>query len=172
MTRLLTTGTVHIDNRVFEVDGHAWLDRAWGLVPLPLGAVVWDRFLLQLDDGSELMALRLRRRDGSGEPIVTGILMARDGSTRTLAESALSIDLIDRASDRQEGTRFPARWRLRVPEEGIEFRLTPYVEARETRLSLRSWAGAVGIRGTANGQAIEGHGYVELAGNGETVRPR
>ncbi len=172
MTRLLATGTVHIANQVFEVDGHAWLDRAWGLVPLPVGAVVWDRFLLQLDEGSELMALRFRRRDGSGEPIVTGILVARDGSMRTLAEGALDIDLIDRATDPGEGTPVSARWRLRVPGEQIELRLTPHVTAQGTRLSLRSWAGAIGIRGTARGQAIEGQGYVELAADSETVRRR
>lgn len=165
MTRLVATGTVHVEGQMFEVEGLAWLDRAWGLVPLPWGAVVWDRFLLQLDEGREIMLLRLRRRDGSGEPSVTGVLVARDGSTRSLGEGAAGIDLLER-----EGARFPARWRVRVPGEGIELRLSAYVSARETQLSLRSWSGAVDISGTIKERAIQGKGYVELAGYDGTAR--
>lgn len=164
MTRLVATGTVHIGAQSFEVEGRAWLDRAWGLVPLPWGAVVWDRFLVQLDDGRELMALRLRRRDGGGEPVIMGMLVAHDGSSRMLDEGAVRVERLER-----DGTRFPSRWRLRVPGEGIELELTAYVAGRKTRLSLRSWAGAVAVDGTSNGRPIRGNGYVELAANATTA---
>jgi predicted secreted hydrolase len=164
MTRLVATGTVHIGTERFEVEGRAWLDRAWGLVPLPWGAVVWDRFLVQLDDGRELMALRLRRRDGGGNPVITGMLVAHDGSSRMLDDGAVDIELLER-----DGTRFPSRWWLRVPGEGIELGLTAYVAERKTRLSMRSWAGAVDVGGTSNGRPIRGNGYVELAANATTA---
>jgi predicted secreted hydrolase len=170
MTRLIAHGTIRIGDRSFDVEGDAWLDRAWGLVPVPLGPVVWDRFSLQFEDGRELVSLRVRRRDGSGEPVVTAMLVERDGSTRVPAEPAPTIDVLAHWSSPYDGTRFPAEWRVSVPDEKLEVYLVPYVAAQDRRLSLRSWAGTVRINGTLNGRPIEGDGYVELAGYGQTTR--
>lgn len=164
MTRLIAQGTIEIDGRASDVEGHAWLDRAWGLVPVPVGPVVWDRFLLQLDDGRDVMGVRLRRRDGTGEPEVTALLVESGGAARTLPRSGLAIEVLDHWTSPHDGTRFPARWRVRSADERLELSLTPYVAAQELHTSLRSWAGAVGIRGTADGRPIGGDGYVELAG--------
>ncbi|HUF80539.1 MAG TPA: lipocalin-like domain-containing protein, partial [Burkholderiales bacterium] len=145
VTRLTAKGIIRVGEHVWTVEGIAWLDRAWGEVPLPIGALVWDRFLLQLDDARDLMVLRLRRRDGSGEPLVTGLLVERDGSARTLEAGRLALDAVDQ------------RWRLRMSEQRLELYLDPYVRMQEKSHSLQSWS-AVHIRGTAEGQ-----GYVELA---------
>lgn len=136
VTRLRAKGTVRIDARPLEVEGIAWLDRAWGRVPLPVGAVVWDRFLVQLDDGREVMAVRLRRRDGSAEPSLSGLLVGRDGASRVLQAGDLAIERAER------------RWRLRVPEEKLALELDPYTGD----------SGASAVRGTQ-----PGHAYVELA---------
>lgn len=167
MTRLIAKGTVQVGKQEHEVEGHAWLDRAWGLVPVPLGPVVWDRFLLQLGDGRELAAVRLRRRDGSGEPVVTAMLVERDGTARALAQHALTIEVVDHWSSPHDGMRFPTRWRLRIPDEAIELELTPYVAGQERRMALRSWGGTVRLAGKADGRAIEGNGHVESVGYGE-----
>ncbi len=169
MTRLVAKGTIQTGKQKHEVEGHAWLDRGWGMVPVPVGPVVWDRFLLHLDDGRELAALRLRRRDGSGEPVVTGMLVERDGSARALAQHDLTVTVVDHWSSPRDGTRFPARWRLRIPDEALEFELTPYVAGQERRMALRSWAGAVRLAGEADGRAISGSGHVESAGYGEVL---
>ncbi|MEO0362253.1 MAG: lipocalin-like domain-containing protein, partial [Pseudomonadota bacterium] len=48
------------------VRGTAFLNRAWGDVPLPGGAVANDVLSIQLDDGSDLFLSRTTRRDGRG----------------------------------------------------------------------------------------------------------
>lgn len=143
VTRLHAKGSVRIDDRTLEVDGIAWLDRAWGQVPLPVGAVVWDRFLVQLDDGRDVMGVRLRRRDGSADPTVSGLLVERDGAARTLQAADLAIDRAER------------RWRLRMPGEKLELYLDPYVGT----------SGPAGVSG-----ALAGHAYVELAADGAPPR--
>ena len=162
MTRLLGKGAIQIGSESFDVDSRAWLDRAWGRIPVPVGAVVWDRFLVQLDDGREIMAIRLRRRDGGGEPTVTGMLIDRDGSARTLPQDTLQADVLEYWSSPQ-GTRHPVAWRLRIPREHLELRLTPILAAQERPLSLLSWAGAMRVSGAEKGRAVEGTGYMELA---------
>lgn len=139
MTRLAAKGRLRIGERAFDVEGTAWLDRAWGEVPLPVGAVLWDRVLVQLDDGRELMAVRLRRRDGSGEPAASGLLVGRDGGARILEAKDIAIERIDR------------RWRLRMPAENLDLEVAPYASS--------SGAGRVG--GTAQGEA-----YIEFAPDG------
>lgn len=136
MSRLQAKGSLSLDSRRHEVEGIAWLDRAWGRVPLPVGAVVWDRFLVQLDDGREVMGVRLRRRDGSGEPSFSGLLVRRDGASRVLQAADLAIERSERG------------WRLRLPHEKLELHLDPYAGD----------SGPSSVSGTQ-----PGHAYVELA---------
>ena len=138
VSRLSAKGTVRIENRVMEVQGVAWLDRAWGQVPVPLGAVVWDRFLVHLADGRDIMGLRLRRRDGSAAPLASGVMVERDGAARLLESGQLMVDALDRG------------WRLRVPSQALEIDLVPYISS--------SGAARASVR--AGGEA---HGFVELA---------
>ncbi|MDX1656866.1 MAG: lipocalin-like domain-containing protein, partial [Candidatus Competibacteraceae bacterium] len=90
-SRLAVRGTLNLAGRSWPVTGLAWLDRAWGALPLGGGAVARDRLLLQLDDGRELALSRLRRRDGSRPPIDTGMLIAADGSITVLERSQLEL---------------------------------------------------------------------------------
>jgi predicted secreted hydrolase len=138
LSRLIANGRIHIGNRVFNVQGLAWLDRAWGQVPLPVGAVVWDRFFVHLADGRELMAMRLRRRDGSAPPMVSAAVIEPDGKARLLDAREITIDS---AAD---------LWRLLVPNEGLELELVPYT----------SKSGPARVNGESGGEA---HGFVELA---------
>lgn len=166
LSRLLAQGQVQVDNRTYPVEGSAWLDRAWGAVPVPAGPVVWDRFLLQLEDGRELLGFRLRRRDGGGTPINSGFLVDQKGQIQSLGREDLIIEVLDYWESPQDNTAYPARWRFHLPRQGIDLRLTPYVEDQELNLLLRYWSGIVRVRGQDEGQAVKGQGYVELTGYG------
>ncbi|ADJ28418.1 lipocalin-like domain-containing protein [Nitrosococcus watsonii] len=166
LTRLAAQGTIQRDNRIYPVKGLASLDRAWGAVPVPVGPVVWDRFLLQLDDGRELLVVRLRRRDGSGTPLNSGFLVDRAGKIQSFNSEALTIEIVDYWESPRDGTSYPARWRFRFPAQGIDFRLTPTVADQELNLLLRYWGGLVQVRGQEKGKKIQGQGYVELTGYG------
>lgn len=144
LTRLEAEGRVRVGGRDLDATGLAWLDRAWGEVPLPVGAVVWDRALLQLADGRDLMVVRLRRRGGGGEPSTTGLVIEPDGSARVLQAGEVELDT-------------GGLWRVRVPGESLALALDPILAPQRSAAGVFAWSGAVALRDDG------GHGYVELA---------
>lgn len=169
MTRLEAHGVVRLSGRTFDAAGTAWLDRAWGAVPLPLGAVVWDRFSVQFDDATELMVLRLRRKDGIGRPTLSGVLVQPDGSIRMLAHDELAVEAVEHWSSRA-GTRYTTGWRLRVPGEDLAFDLSAVLPQQVIAHPLRYWSGAVDARGVRGGVPLEGVGHVESPGDEPPAR--
>ncbi len=162
--RLIARGTIQVGKESFPVEGLAWLDRAWGRVPIPQGQVVWDRFLLQLEDGREILCFRLRRRDGSGEPIPSAILIARDGSLQQFGREDVTIEVLEHWSSPLDGVRYPTRWRLHLSGPNLALEIIPEIAGQEMNHSLRYWGGSVRVSGQADGQAVRGAGYVELTG--------
>lgn len=58
------TGHIVDGSKTTAVDGITWLDHEWSSEILDASASGWDWVGLNLDDGSALMAFRIRRRDG------------------------------------------------------------------------------------------------------------
>lgn len=163
-TRLPASGNVRVGGETFRVEGLAWMDREWSTSALGEGLAGWDWFALQLDDGREIMYYQLRRRDGGVDPFSGGTLVAADGSARHLSVADVSLEPLVYWSSPRDGTRYPARWRLRVPAEAVDLEITPHLADQELNLAVRYWEGAVGVVGTANGRPLGGDGYVELTG--------
>lgn len=69
--RLAVSGTVTVDDTNVPVMGEAWMDHEFSSSQLGTGQVGWDWLSLQLFDGRELMAYRMRRTDGSTDPFST-----------------------------------------------------------------------------------------------------
>jgi len=170
MTRLATRGTVRVDGVSFPVEGNSWLDREWGTSSLEKGQEGWDWFALQLSDGRDLMFYRLRRGDGGSDPFSAGTLVLPDGSSRPLSFDEVKIETLESWRSPEGGARYPSRWRLRLPSEGLELDVIPRTADQELRTTVRYWEGAVGVRGTSRGEPVGGEGYVELTGYGETGR--
>jgi len=168
MTRLATRGTVRIDGVSFPVEGNSWLDREWGTGSLEKGHAGWDWFALHLSDGRDLMFYRLRRGDGGTDPFSAGTLVLQDGSCRTLSPDDVRIEILETWRSPGSGARYPSRWRLLLPSEGLDLEVVPRLDDQELRTTVRYWEGAVGVRGTSRGGPVEGDGYVELTGYGET----
>ena len=168
MTRLATRGNVLVEDTSLPVEGSSWLDREWGTSSLEKGQSGWDWFALQLSDGRDLMFYRLRRGDGGADPFSAGTLVLPDGSFRPLSPDDVRVEILEHWRSPESGARYPSRWRLRLPTEGLELEVVPRVADQELRTAVRYWEGAVGVRGTARGKPVEGDGYVELTGYGET----
>jgi predicted secreted hydrolase len=115
------------------------------------------------------MFYRLRREDGGTDPFSAGTLILPDGSYRPLSPEDVRIEDLESWKSPESGVRYPSRWRLRLPHEGLELELFPRIADQELRTAVRYWEGAVGIRGTSRGERVEGEGYVELTGYGETA---
>jgi predicted secreted hydrolase len=162
LPRMPATGTVRSGGTSFPVSGLAWMDREWSTSSLGRDEVGWDWFALQLADGREIMLYRLRRRDGGADPASAGTLIAADGSSRPLPFSALRLETEGTWTSPRSGARYPARFRLRLPAEGLDLDVRPLLADQELDTSLRYWEGAVAVSGT-----VAGSGYVELTGYAE-----
>jgi predicted secreted hydrolase len=163
-TRMSGRGTIGTGGGEAQVTGEAWFDHEWSTSALGPGAVGWDWFSLQLEDGRELMLFQVRREDGSIERASGGTLVGRDGRARHLGREDASIDVLRRWTSPESGGRYPSRWRLRVPSEELDLAVEPWLLAQEMRTSLVYWEGAVRVSGSSRGRAVSGAGYVELTG--------
>jgi predicted secreted hydrolase len=168
-TRMAARGWIGAGGGEAGVAGEAWFDHEWSTSALGAGAVGWDWFSLQLDDGRELMHFQIRREDRSIEPASGGTLVERDRARR-LAREDVVIDVLDHWKSPQTGTRYPSRWRVQVPSEDLDLVIEPWLEDQEMRTSFVYWEGAVRVSGASGGRPASGQGYVELTGYARSMQ--
>ena len=165
--RLATSGTIRVNGEEFSVTGLSWLDREWGTTALEPNQDGWDWFGLQLADGRALMFYRLRQKDGTTDPVSGGTLMEVNGSMQSLAAVDVQLETSAWWRSPNSGSRYPARWRLRLPRENLDLEIVPLLTDQELfATTVRYWEGAVAIR-DLKGESSGGSGYVELTGYGE-----
>jgi predicted secreted hydrolase len=163
-TRLSAKGRIGAGGQEAEVAGEAWFDHEWSTSALGAAAVGWDWFSLQFDDGRELMHFQIRREDGRLESASGGTLVERDGRARRLTREDVTIDVLEHWTSPRTGARYPSRWRLRVPNVGLDLSVEPWLVDQEMRTSFVYWEGAVRLSGASGGRRVQGQGYVELTG--------
>jgi predicted secreted hydrolase len=169
-TRMTARGRIGADGEGADAAGEAWFDHEWSTSALGPSAVGWDWWSLQLDDGRELMFFEIRQADGSRDAASSGTLVAADGRTRRLQAADVETTVLARWTSPRSGACYPARWRVRVPSEGLELEVEPLVADQEMRTSFTYWEGAVRVSGTARGRPVAGRGYVELTGYARSMQ--
>ena len=167
-TRIAAEGNLKLGGELFEVKGLAWMDHEVLSSKLDEQTLGWDWFAIQLADGSEVMLYQLRRQDGSISPYSAGTIISATGAVRHLSFGDFKIDVLDFWSSPETGTRYPARWRLSIPLEGLELLVAPTVANQEliTKQStgVSYWEGRSLVTGKRGGQPVSGASYVELVG--------
>lgn len=163
-TRLATEGVVRIQGDSYPVTGYSWKDHEWSTSALGPDQVGWDWFALQLSDEREIMFYQLRRNDGTVSPYTTGVLVDKDGSTSAFGESDVELTVLDYWTSEVSDATYPSGWELQIPRHDIELLVEPLMPNQELNVSVRYWEGAVKIDGTADGQAVNGFGFVEMTG--------
>lgn len=165
LTRLPIAGVIEVGGTTHRVRGDAWLDREWSTSALGRDQVGWDWFSLQLDDGTEVMWYRLRRRDGAADPWSRGCFVARDGTATRLSPQDVEAIPAGAWTAADGRASYPARWRLRSRGAvAFDFEVTPLLADQELRVLVRYWEGAVAVRGTREGAPVAGRGYLEMTG--------
>jgi predicted secreted hydrolase len=170
-TRMPARGTLRLGSEDMAVTGQAWMDREWSTSALGPDLVGWDWFALQLSDGREVMAYRLRRRDGSPDPFSAGTIVGADGVARALGAGDIAVEPLAWWASPRGGTRYPARWRLTIASEALVLDVAALVADQEFAEPVRYWEGAVRVQGRSGSLALEGQGYVELVGYAEAGGP-
>ncbi len=162
-TRLPTTGRVHTREAAFLVEGTSWFDREWSTSQLGADIAGWDWFAIQLDDGTDIMVFRLRRKDGT-DALRGGTLVNPDGESRTIEPADIDARVTGAWNSPIDGARYPARWALRLAPDPVELDIIPVLPDQELNLAVRYWEGAVDVTGSRAGAPVRGRGYVELTG--------
>ncbi len=163
-TRLTTTGTLTLDERVLTVSGDSWFDHEWSTSALGPQGQGWDWFSLQLSDGREVMLFQIRNVDGTLDPVSGGTLIAVDGGTTRLSADDVQLQPLESWTSPRTGAAYPIAWRVRIPAQGLDLTVRAQIPAQEMPLTFSYWEGAVVIAGNSDGQPISGFGYLEMTG--------
>ena len=170
-TRLDTKGHLTIGKESFEVTGTTWMDHEFGSADLGKDLVGWDWFSLQLDNKTEVMLYRLRRADGTADPVSSGTYVDRGGKSHHLTIGDFSLEPLSEWTSATSKARYPQKWKLTIPSQQLSLELTPRMAEQELSTTRSTqvtyWEGAIAVSGVAGGRAITGHGYMELTGYAE-----
>jgi predicted secreted hydrolase len=149
------------DGGVSPVTGRAWFDHEWMSEALDDTAAGWDWAGLNFEDGSALMAYRIRARDG---PDLRRFGMFRDAAGRATTDLAPRFEPIRSWRSPRTGASYPVAMRLHV-RDGRVLELVPLVDDQELDSSASTgivyWEGAVSV---IEGGKRVGRGHLELTG--------
>ena len=165
---LAVGGTVAVDGHAATVQGTAWLDHEWSSDYLAPEARGWDWVGLNFDDGSALMAFRIR--DAGGTTYwAGGSLQDRNGVVHDLGPHDISFTPQRRWRSPRTGIDYPVAFAVRAGD--VDITLEPLFDDQEldSRASVGTiyWEGAV--RAFSVGREI-GRGYLELTGYGGALK--
>jgi predicted secreted hydrolase len=184
--QLIIDGTLResANREPVRVQGIGWLDHEWSSDILDEEAVGWDWIGINLDDGSALMAFRIRRKDGS--TLWSDARWARAGALRSTIPTSADDRRSPNHSDLpfshgpeftvlrswispRTGTSWPVSMRVRYA--GHELDLQPLLDDQELDATASTgtvyWEGAV--IALEAGKTI-GRGYLELTGYNRPLR--
>ena len=170
--QLAVTGHLQLQGQRFDITSdasRAWLDHEWSNAYLHPEAVGWDWLGMNLQDGSALMAFRIRHKDGS---------TLWDGGSYRTAQGALTVFPPGQThftpgrtwTSPANQARYPVEWALDTPMG--RFCVQAVLDNQE--LDSRGSTGAVYWEGLsrlldAQGQLV-GHGYLEMTGYAGALR--
>lgn len=163
MTRLTVDGSVDQGQGKIRVTGTAWYDHLWGELPVPgAGPVAWDRVQLQLEDGTEISAIRSRRIDGRGAATVNGAIFEPNGEVISLDDETIQMNASRNWQSPSTGVKYPIEWQLTGPD--LDITIEPLFDAQVLDFSVPLWSGIVRVNGKRAEAPVSGFGTLQLTG--------
>lgn len=160
--QLRVSGSVTRHGKPVAVTGTGWLDHEWSTSVLDVQAAGWDWTGVNLEDGSALMAFRIRGRDG-GTQWAQAMLRAADGRVRRFGADEVRFTPLRQWRSPRTGASYPVA--LRIDTGPFSWELKPLQDDQEldSRQSTGAvyWEGAVTV--LREGKPA-GRGYLELTG--------
>ena len=167
--QLAVSGAVSLRGQRIEVTGRAWMDHEFSDEYLAKEAAGWDWVGMNLDDGSALMAFRIRRPDGSTvwdggafRSARGGLYIASPGETQFQPHRRWTSPL--------SGTSYPVEWGLRTPADFYTVRAVIDNQELDSRASTGAiyWEGLSDLL-DSHGKRV-GRGYLEMTGYGTRLK--
>jgi predicted secreted hydrolase len=161
LPHLRVDGRARVGARVQRVAGSAWFDHEWSSEYLAEQAVGWDWTGINLDDGSALMAFRMRAREGGS--LWSAATLRTAGARRTFGPDQVTWTPQRSWRSPRTGATYPVATKVRAGS--FEVDLVPMMDDQENDARITTgavyWEGAV--TAVAGGRPV-GRGYLELTG--------
>ncbi len=162
-TRLATSGEIRLGTERFAVEGDSWMDHEIFSSELDADLAGWDWFSIQLEDATELMLYRLRRKDGKTSEFSAGTFVDEEGGGLHLAREEF------RLTPRRRWKEYPVEWQIEVPRLKMELTMAARFDQQEllspSKLTPSYWEGAMAVSGSHRGD-----GYLEMTGYDQALR--
>lgn len=166
--QLSVSGKLRTDRGEQQVRGQAWLDHEWSSEFLDSQVQGWDWIGIHLDDGSAVMASRLRDVQGNQR---WAFGSWRTGERlQTFAPEQIEWHPLRRWRSPRTGIDFPVEWRVRIGDRTLRLRPLMDDQENDTRGTTGTiyWEGAV--RAFDEQDRPIGRGYLELTGYNDRLR--
>ncbi len=170
--RLEVKGTLRTGTESREVTGSAWMDHEISSGQLSPGQAGWDWASLQLDDGREIMAYRMRRADGGMDPYSTLAWIDQAGKVthRAPGPEGFRWETLESWTSPATKAVYPVKVKIIAPGPGDgakeeAYTLEPLAREQELTSSLGGvtyWEGACRVRDAAGKEC--GRAFLELTG--------
>ncbi len=168
-SRLRVSGEVRLGVETLRVKGQAWMDHEFSSSQLEEGQAGWDWASVQLDDGTEAMAYRMRRDDGSTDPFSTFAWVDAEGGVRQWGPDRFRWEPTGTWTSPLTGAKYPNRVRITAPDpaggKDRVLELEPVMDGQELADPLGGvayWEGACRVK--EPGGRVVGKAYLELTG--------
>lgn len=167
LPQLAVSGELALRKGKHRVRGVAWLDHEWSSEVLDGNASGWDWVGLNFDDGSALMAFRMRDHEGR-QYWTSGTLRTTQGETHRYDRDDMHWMELRRWRSPHTQIEYPIEWRIDVG--GRVLTLKPLMDDQENdargSTGTLYWEGAVRV--FEQDKQI-GRGYLELTGYGGRI---
>jgi len=167
--RLEVAGSLMIDGQEQRVRGQAWMDHEISSSQLDDDQSGWDWASLQLNDGREIMAYRMRKLDGSTDPFSQLAWVDGQGKVTQSTSTQFSWTAEQTWKSSRTGGEYPVQPRITttdpVSNKTVSFTLMPLMLEQELTGALGGiayWEGACRVL-NEKGEDV-GSAYLELAG--------
>ncbi len=176
-SRLRVSGELVLDGQRRSIQGEAWMDHEFSSSQLGRDQVGWDWASLQLRDGREVMAYRMRRSDGTTDPFSTLAWVDQKGAVSQVGSDRFGWETQGQWRSPTTGAVYPAAVVLTAedPVDGRRrrFRIEPLVAAQELTGALGGipyWEGACRVL-DESGQEV-GRAFLEMTGYAAPLQGR
>ena len=118
--RLAARGSLTLNGKPVRVRGQGWLDHQWGNFGSDVGALRWNWFACQFQNGSDLMLYQFLNQANRPSGRQTGTLVTRTG----LVEQLTHFTIRPTGPSIQPAgavATYPLAWRLQVPAGKLDF---------------------------------------------------
>ena len=173
--RLAAKGILTLNETNLAVSGEAWMDHEFSSSQLGKDQVGWDWLSLQLSDGRELMAYRMRCKDGSTDPFSTVAWIDRKGQIQQIGPDNFNWAALAHWHSYKSGADYPSLVQLEAlnPASGKteKFIIQPIVADQELTGKVGGvgyWEGACRVLNTKNDEI--GQAYMELTGYSKSLK--